>query len=196
MTTKAIPSLGDEAERPYKTVQEKYDLPVGGRKALLQAIEQILGGGGVQRLVLKVGDKIRVSRKVIDDGTSDSLNDLIHDDLMDASRNVVMEEFSPSQNDKLSAMSSFEVLFRAFHLLSTKRIDGRVVKPRAVLVRKLRSIRNWLEEQRLLTVFGVEIIEHPEIPDDVALIVCTDSLDEEDVLFSLKLNMDQLWRSR
>lgn len=163
-----------------------------GRKALLAAIEQILAGGGVQRLIVRYGKPIVVVRAVKDDGSAPELpSELLDNDIMAAVRNVEMEEFLTEKEE-----TPFEYLFRAFNILNGMTVDGTRLQPKIFIVKKLSYLYQWLGVQALASLFNVEIMQHIEMPEDGLLLVAANASDIEDVKFSLKMELDLQWRAK
>jgi hypothetical protein len=79
----------------------------------------------------------------------------------------------------------FEYLFWAFNRLSKYGM-----RPKVILVHVLKDFREWLKIlEPIEDVFGVEIKQHKEIPDEVILLVAARPSDPDTVALSLKLNM-------
>lgn len=174
-----IPSIGDSPVSALRKVQESYPLPKS-RREVVTAFERILNLGGVHRIIVELGSPIKVTRLAT--ATEEVPEELQDDDLVSAARNAPMEEFIFSEN-----VLPTNYLFRAFHVLSQKRL-----KAGAVVVNNLSSLREWLGVDKVFDVsqvFGVKTAAHKEIPDDVLLLVAG-PVDEPDLVsFSLRLEL-------
>jgi hypothetical protein len=183
-------SLGDEAEQKYRLIQESFPMPQG-RKQLLAGIEQILSGGGVQKLIVQVGQDLKVTRAVKDTGDLDVPAELVEDDLMDAVRNSEMVEFLMQEGD-----SPYEYLFKAFRELGNKQIDKTRLQPKVFVVKKMSHLVQWLGTPNVSDLFGVEVTEHKEIPEESMLFVAANAADIEEVKFSLRMELNTPWRAK
>jgi hypothetical protein len=183
-------SLGDEAEQKYRLIQEAFPMPPG-RKQLISGIEQILSGGGVQKLVVQVGQDIKVTRAVKDDGNLDAPVELLEDDLMDAVRNSEMVEFLMEEGD-----SPYEYLFKAFREVSNRQVDKARLQPKVFIVKKMNQLTRFLDVPNLSDLFSVEVTEHKEIPEDTMLFVTANASDIEEVKLSLRMELNTPWRAK
>lgn len=175
MPNNTIPSLGDES-RSLKLVRESYDLPPV-RKEVVGQFEKILNLGGVQKVVVQIGQPIQVDRFVSKDSLPE-LPEATEFDLFASARNAEMHELKGTDS-----LSSYECLFRAFYVISQKRL-----KPRALLVLSDKNLRKWLNIDDLLDVteiFGVETKISPSIPDETALLVASKTDDKDSIEFSV-----------
>jgi hypothetical protein len=175
-----IPSLGDETPVKLVKVRETFPLPKG-RKAILSAVERIMNLGGVLKITVEFGSPIKVTRAV--EPGAEPPEELQDDDLMAAVRNSEMEEFVFTE-----PLLPTNYLFRAFHLLSQRRLQSM-----AVVVNNVATLKKWLVVERafdLVELFGVPVRTHKEMPDDGLLIVAARPDDMDTVAFSLKLAMD------
>lgn len=179
MPGKAIPSLGDNPEIATKLVHEEFPLPKG-RAPLVAALERILTGGGVQKMVVELGKPIKVFRRVPASLPGEEVPaELYEDDMMAAVMNVEMEELTFTEK-----LDKFQYLFRAFNILTNKHLV-----PKAALVNQLKQVRLWLGSESMTELFGVPLYQHKEVPDGVLLLVGAKA-DEPDVLeHSLKMEM-------
>lgn len=176
-----IPSIGDNSPvTTLKKFQETFPLPKT-RKEVVTAFERILNLGGVHKVVVELGSPIKVVR--MGNAGEDVPDELQDEDLVSAARNAPMEEFVFSEN-----LLPTNYLFRAFHLLSQRRL-----KARAMVVNSFPQFREWLGVDKafdLSEVFGVVATTHKEIPDGVLLLVAG-PVDEEDLVsFSLRLELN------
>jgi len=182
MTTKAPPSLGDAPEVELKTVREEYAAPQS-RKELLIAIERILAGGGVQKLVVQYGEPIRVSRRVKADAPGEAIPEelALDEDIMAATRNAPMEALTYSE-----PLTPFEYLLRSFNVLFNRKLY-----PKAVLVNRTSELESWTGIRPLNSLFTVSIFEYKEMPEDSILLVGAKVDDPDTVALSLRLTMDR-----
>jgi len=175
-----IPSIGDSPVAALKKLQETYPLPKT-RREVVTAFERILNLGGVHRIVVELGAPIKVIR--LANAGEDVPDELQDDDLVSAARNAPMEEFVFSES-----ILPTNYLFRAFHILSQRRL-----RARAVVVNNLTALREWLGVDKtfdLVEVFGVATASHKEIPDGVLLLVAGPLDEPELVSFSLRLELN------
>lgn len=176
-----ISSIGDAPANTLKKVQETYPLPKT-RKEVVIAFERILNLGGVHRIIVELGAPIKVIR--LAEASPDVPDELQDDDLVSAARNAPMEELVFSDT-----VSPTAYLFRAFHVLSQRRL-----RARAIIVNDLAALRGWLGVMDKMfdvtEVFGVGVSAHKEIPDGVLLLVAG-PVDEPDLVsFSLRLELE------
>jgi hypothetical protein len=190
VSSRLPPSLGDENKATYRLIQESFPMPEG-RKALLAGIEQILVSGGVQKLIVRVGHPLQVVRAVKEGTVEPVPTELIDDDLMAAVRNCEMEEFPIAQG-----VTPYEYLFRAFLHLNKARVEGMSLQPKVFIFKKLEFAKQWLGQSYLPDIFGVEITQHAEMPEDGLLFVAASATDIEDVKFSLRMEIDLQWRTK
>lgn len=176
-------SLGDSTLK-LKPLREEYPLP-DNRKGVLAAIESILGRGGVQRLLLELGNPIRVTRMVRPDEAPD-VQELPDDNLLVAARNAPMEEFVLSEKH-----TPFEYFFKAFYRLTQKRLTAR-----AFVVNNIPTLKKWLQLDEMFDLqelFGVEVIEDTDMPSDALLLVAIRPQESSawlEVAMSLRLAMN------
>jgi hypothetical protein len=182
-TSKAIPSLGDTPEIKTKLIREDFPIPPGGRPALLAAIERVIAGGGVQKLVVELGQPIRVLRRVRADLPGEELpEELYEDDLMGAVMNAELEDVPlPSKTDP------YQYLYRAFMLLPLNKCV-----PKAILVNRLQLLTAWLgvPYSGPMMLYGVEVHTHKQVPDDVLILVGAKADEPEVVAHSFRLEMN------
>jgi hypothetical protein len=173
-------SIGD-SKTPLKRIQEVFDLP-DTRAGVVAKFERILESGGVQKIVIELGHPIRVERLVKASDAPD-VEELRDDDWLNAVRNGELQEFDPA------GVSPYVYLFRAFHLLSQKRLKARII-----LIHSTKELKEWMGLDSFIDVrelFGVEVLEHPDVPDQTAILISSNP-DETDVpVFSLRLVFDK-----
>ena len=179
MTSK-IQSLGDEASETL-VVSESHPLPAG-RKNLIASLEAILSSGGVQKITVELGKPIRVRRQVRKVATTDVPVELIDDDIYAAARNASMMSLELPSN-----YTPLDYLWKAFDNFSA---DG--VRVRAVLVPTKAQLAEWLNKDltKSTELFGAEIVEDKNIPDETILVVAANKDDPESIVSSLRLGMD------
>lgn len=176
---KKPPALGDEPETSYKLIHEEFAAPPG-RKELFAAIERIIAGGGVQKLTIKYGEPLKVVRRVKADLIGDAIpEELADDDMMSATRNAEMDSLVFTEK-----LSPFEALFRGFNVLAKKKLI-----PKAVLVPQINQLRKWLMVDDVDSLYGVEVFQHKEMPDETLLLVGSKADEPDVVVFSLRLEM-------
>ncbi len=179
MPNKAIPALGDAPDITSKLVREEFPLP-RGRSPLIAAVERILSGGGVQKLVIEMGKPIKVLRRVRAELPGEEApEELYEDDMMAAVMNTEIQDFIFTEQ-----LSPYEYLFRAFGSLSRKHLI-----PRCILG-NLNQLKTWLHVDELTEIYGVEIRQHKEIPDGVMLLVGAKADEPDIIVHSLRLDMN------
>jgi hypothetical protein len=164
-------------------MREEYPLPKS-RQEVISAVGRILNLGGVQQLVIKLGEPIKVYRAVLANGdVPTTLDELESQDLYDQVRNSPMESFEFKVKDQ----SGYEVIFLAF-----KRITNDRLVARSFIVSNVKMLRAWLglmAMEDVETLYGVPCVVHADIPEDVLLLVAT-SLDKpEGVELTMRLEM-------
>lgn len=176
--------LGNEGSNRFTSIVEKFPIPeTGGRRALVSTVEGIIKLNGVQKIVIELNKPIIVTRLV--DGSQEVPQELVNDDIMSAARNAEIQEFL-SQDNELQ----FKYLYRAFSKLSEKRLQ-----PKVFLTHKLKELEDWLNlELTSLELFGVEVLEHLELPEDTMLLIASTFNDPDMVTFSLKLDFQKTKR--
>lgn len=185
-----LPSLGDEPDMKYKLIHETFPLP-GSRKELVRGVEQILGGGGVQKLVISIGQPIKVTRAVADDGMEGVPQELADDDIISSVRNVEMREYLPSGTE-----GPFEYLFDAFHFIESTEVDKARLQPKVFIVKKMSQLATWLNRKSVSNLFGVDVMTHKEVPEGALLFVAANIADIDEVRLSLKMEIDLPWRAK
>lgn len=179
--------LGDDAVPDVVVVREEYPLP-GTRKEIVDLIFSVLSGGGVQRLIVALKEPMQVFRAV-PKGDARVPQEIPPDELLLAARYAEMHEFNFAQE-----LPAHEHLFRAFAWMTARRL-----KPRALLVSSTKELRRWLEVDDLFDlteVFGLEVKEDPEVPEDTALFLGIVPGIQDRVSASLRLSMNLPPQSR
>jgi hypothetical protein len=147
---------------------------------VVTAFERILNLGGVQKVTIELGLPIKVVR--LAESGPEVPEDIQDDDLVSAARNAPMEEFVFPEE-----LPPTVYLFRAFRLLSSKRLRGK-----GMVVNSLTTLREWFRVDAdfdLSEVFGVPVTVHKEIPDGALLFVASPIDDADLVSFSLRLEL-------
>ena len=173
-------SIGD-SKAALKRIQEVFELP-DTRSGVVSKFERILESGGVQKITIELGHPIKVER-LVKASDAPEVEELQDDDWLNAVRNGELQELDPAGKDP------FVYLFQAFHLLSQKRLKARII-----LIHSAKELKEWMGLDSFLDVrelFGVEVREHPDVPDQTAILISSNP-DESDVpTFSLRLVFDK-----
>ena len=173
-----IPSLGLSGSN-LSMIQETIPLPKS-RKEIASMVETVLEKGGVQKIVVEVGKPVTISRLVKSDEVPIP-KEIIIDDLASAVRNAEIVELLADYYIDIP----FRYLFNAFRLIANKGLS-----PKAMIVKSIEDSKKWFGLRQLDTmtdVFGVELVEHKDTPEDVLIFVATK--DGDDVQLSVKLLM-------
>jgi hypothetical protein len=183
-----VADLSTPDPSPRKVVVENLPLP-SGRKEIVAAIERALNLGGVIRLLLEYNKPLKVWRNVRKDEMPEAPEELVDSDILSAARNAEMEDLAIRQSygKEIEKLSGLEVLLHAFSTLSRRKL-----KPRALMIHLPGELRAWLKVDANFDVselFGVEVITHKQVPDNVALLVATTWDDPDTVVYSLRLEM-------
>lgn len=169
-------SIGD-SKVALKRIQEVFELP-DTRSGVVSKFERILDSGGVQKVIIELGHPIKVER-LVKASDAPEVEELQDDDWLNSVRNGELQELDPSGSEP------FLYLFQAFHLLSQKRLKARIF-----LIHSTKELKEWLGLDSFLDVrelYGVEVKEHPDVPDNTAILISANQ-DESDVpTFSLRL---------
>jgi hypothetical protein len=173
------PSLGDEPATEYKTIVESHEMPGGGRKGLLAFLDRQLNIGGVQKFVVELGKPVLVKRKLKADQVGPE-EVIVDGDLFEMVMEAQMVEFAPPKG----VTSPFTYLFHAFNVISEKKL-----KPRALFIPQLAQL-NKMVGRTYGELFGVEIIEHKELPDGVMVLAATTIDDPLVPVYSLRMEMN------
>lgn len=183
MSTKP-PAVGDDV---YRRVLESVPMP-DGRGNIVTTINGILSGGGVQKLTIEIGRPIRIERLVKgaiptqqeQEPDEDSPPPEV-DDLMSLIRNGEMKDFP-----QMPKIGPYTYLFQVFHILSQKRL-----KPKTLLVHTIQELQHWLNLDGFLDiteVYGVDVVEHPAIPEFTGLLMA--DVPPTEVAFCVRLTME------
>lgn len=183
MASPRPPSIGDAGAARFNLLREEYPLPKS-RPEVLTAISRILNLGGVQQLMVKLGEPIKVYRAVPADGeVPTTLDDLEAKDLYAQVRNAPMESFE----FKVANQTGYEAIFLAFRHINSNRLVAR-----SFMVGNWQMLRAWLglgALEDVTTLYGVPCVSHEDVPDDSLLLVAT-SLDNPDgVELTMRLEM-------
>lgn len=176
----SIPPASNEPRN--RLITEEEPLPTT-REGLVKLFSSILSRGGVQKVIVEVGKKIKISRVVPNDGIPDVPEEIKASDTVSAARNSEMVELVLE-----GKKSPFEILYMCFSLISLKRYS-----PHSVLVKSFSDLGKWLSDKSITQdseVFGIPIICNPEIPDDVILVAACKFDEPGDIVFSVKTLME------
>ncbi len=179
MSTKP-PSLGD-AYKGLRRVKKHVPLP-NSREEIIAEFSKIIGLGFVQKIVLELGKPITYERLVREDELPD-LPQEIDEDLFYEARNAEMYDYS-----KPLKITNFEYLFKAFSILSQRRL-----KPQSFIVKSLKELNLWLgleEFVQLPDLFGIPVFIDHRLPEGVALMTATKSAAEQNIALSIRLTLD------
>jgi len=147
----------------WKIQKEMVPLPKD-RKEVVKSIGDLLDAGKVQKLVVQVGEPIRVERLVPRDPNDDSPVELAEDDYVSAARNGLLEELEIGDD-----VYALEALFQAFSVLS-----GHGARAVTIIFHSQVEMASWLgfdgPARNVREIFGATIRFSPEIPDDTALL--------------------------
>ena len=185
MATARPPSIGDEKPE-LVLVRDSKPLPKS-RNDILTEVSHIFALGGVQRVIIEVGKPLFFDRLVPKSEADNEVTEEIPADAVDlygAMRNNELLNFEL----KFGAMSGHEALFKAWRLLSARKLAAK-----GFLVSNLPVLREWLdlgEMDSVDDIFGVPVFRHEEIPSDVIILVAVDAADLEDVKLSLRITLD------
>lgn len=171
------PSLGDSAESKYMIVREKIELPKT-RKEIMAAIENTLNLGGVQKIIVELGKPIHIERMM---RSEEAPADLPDDDLFVAARNAPMQTVPFS-----SPLQAFALAFRMLRQESLEPMVLYVFSLQLFFARLNIDMPGRSTEG--IEIFGVEVREHPEVPQDAALLL---GVDDGIVLMSIRLEISQ-----
>lgn len=180
MATARPTSIGDARSGGYALVKEQYDLP-SSHPLIAAEVERILGLGLIQKLVLEVGEPIRVFRFVKRDPNEPPLEEIELKDLYNAARNTNMENFHFSGDPMRTIFEALAFMRR-----------GEAI-PKAFLCNNYNAVRRWLElpyNFYVQHIFEVALFEEAEIPEDSLLLIGRDPADEEVVTISYRIAMD------
>lgn len=157
------PSLGDVQPNEYKVIRETVPLP-NGRKAIVSAVSAILDKGGVQKVVIELGQPIKVNRAVMSTELPEAPEEAPEEDVMAAVRNGEIVDMTATADE-----TGRYNIFWAFHLLSSK---GKQAK--MVLFNSKEAACEFFDVGKsfdLTEAYGVPIRVSKEVPEDVALLV-------------------------
>lgn len=166
-------------------VSEQF--PFRNRQEMLDLIPRVLEMGRVQRILMKVGEPLKVRRYVtVQEAQMPGFpEELLEDlDLLAAARNAEIKELSPS-----TPHSPFELLLKAFLLITQRRL-----RPRAIIVNTSSELVTWLgldETVEVPELFGVEVIATHAAPEgSLLLLACApEEEDPDQIVFTVRLSM-------
>lgn len=187
MAAKPPPSIGGEEETPWSTIAEEFPMPKT-RREVITAFERILNLGQVEKVVCIAGKPFKVYRRVQRAPEDlDIPEEMIDADLMNATRNAVMEPFHVDSSDSDKALHA--ATGQLFYAVSN--LYGRGLVPRALILKNTDALAEWLGlkfDQRSL--FGIDLVFHSDVPRDAALLVASKSASPEDIECSLRLELN------
>lgn len=177
-----IPGLGN-GKPEIKVVREEYPLPTN-RKELVAAFERVLARGGVKKFVIELGQPLRVDRYMKFDDVGPE-QEVVSDDVYNAVRNA---HIIPYTFDKEKAVDGMQTMFHLF-----QRTWDQGLVPKSLLVNNAEVFFEWLGVGNSVlkdNAFGVELVAHKDVPDDILLFVCAKPEEPEAVAVSLQTPMD------
>lgn len=147
------------------------------RKEVIKSVGELLEAGKVQKLIIQVGEPIRVERLVPRDLNDDVPVELAEDDYASAARNGVVEELQIPDS-----VMALEALFYAFDRLTMLKAKGV-----AILLNRPKCLEDWfgwghgtkLQGASIANnVFGVPVRYSPQIPEDSAVLAGSSESDD------------------
>lgn len=171
-------SLGDS--KPLKRIQQTFPLP-NSRTEIVSKISNILETGGVQKVVVELGQPIKVDRLVPAAANIEEPVELRDDDWMSAIRNGELVD-APESSDV------GKYVFQSFFLLSQKSAKARIL-----MVHRKSELRSWLKLDPMLDIhsfFGVEVQESQHVPENTAVLVGVDPDDDLVPVVAVRLVFD------
>jgi hypothetical protein len=165
----------------FSAVTETFPMPPT-RKDRVAALDTIMNSGGVQRLSIELGKGIRVLRLVKDE-LEKLPKDMADDTTMASIRNVEML-VSPW----LDSESILRRVFNAFKMLQLKG-----AKPFAFVTNSVSALETSVESMLdgKDAMFGIPVIAHKSVPDDVLLLVGAHPDDLDEITLSIKIDTYQ-----
>ena len=172
-------SLGDASSTEYAMQRQSVPLP-SSRALIVKAFETILAQGLVQRVVVEIGKPIEVMKLVPKtEMLPDIPEEVESDDLLGAVHRAEIEEFSPTLPE-----SPLHYTMSAFN-----KFADRGMKPKAFLVADRARFLGWLGCPSRPDIFGLPVHVHDDIPDDVVVFAASRAGEENEVAFSLRMEM-------
>lgn len=181
-TVKKEWSLGEPPPPGYRLVREVYPRP--DRPGIGPLVQEILSQGMVQRIVVQTREPVTVLRLVKEADTDPTMDEVIVQDLFNQARNVEMVQL-PAEDESQDPLRTIFCAFRA--------AAERQLLPRAILVQEAGWLQDWIgvdRQEEMLDVFGVPVVEHDEIPNDVLLFAVTSPEAPEALAMSFRIAMD------
>jgi hypothetical protein len=175
-------SLGDVDQKSLKLVKNILDMPKAGRPALVHAFEEIINMGKVQKVVVEVGRPLTFWRLVEKD---EAINfpeipeEVVNEDLYAAVRASKIDEFPLSKIDSI-----YFYIMEAFSYLSDRDL---VVK--SFLVTDAAKFCGMMNSPSRGNLFGVPLVAHGDVPEDVLLIAATEKENTDQITLSLRLEL-------
>lgn len=159
-----VASLGDIPKKNLTLVKETFPLP-SERKEIVTRIGEILAKGGVQKVVLSVGNPIRVDRFVSSDTVGPQPDIVPYEDLWMEVRNSTLLEFG-----KHSHLSEMANLYMAWQMVTDQEC-----KVEAIFCPPKMDIKGWLGLPIKDSLFGASIQYNMEIPEGAVILVGVNS---------------------
>lgn len=172
--------LNQDPRPALKLVHETHPLPTN-RSHLVKRISEILARGGVQRLVIGVGQDIVVSR-LVERSPDEPPAESGLSDLMALIRNVPLETFYCTEK------APIRVLTKAMCAIGRKKLS-----PVAIVVHRTKDFKDYIGclDPDLDEMFGIPIVADPEMPDDSVLVPASTSLEPDSVTFCLRVEIEK-----
>jgi hypothetical protein len=178
--------LGETKGGEFLLKPETHPLP-NNRKEIVARIETLLSAGGVQRLIIEVGQPIKLYRLVPKDETLVSPPETAADDLWGRLHNGPIEEettavLAPDYGNGYAA------LYFAF-----QRAEQRGMRPVVLFVASFQAVRQWLRMEKtsdVRRIFGMDIQPQADLPNDAAVLAAV-SYDELNTdVYGVRVAMD------
>jgi hypothetical protein len=184
------PSLGESALPDL--VLSRYEVPLPPtRQELVAAIETILNGNGVQKMVVEVGHPIQVSQLVNRSMAEPPKEYIPSDDLWGQMRNGErLQELTIQRLPDGSLPDGYRALFFAFDELFRKKL-----KPLRIFYHNENQLRSWLSLSasyplNLHNIYGVSTADHLDVPEDAIILVGIAHDENPETLTGLRVPVD------
>jgi hypothetical protein len=177
--------LGETKGGEFLLKPEVHPLP-NTRKEIVARIETLLSAGGVQRLIIEVGQPIKLYRLVPKDETLVAPPETAADDLWSRLHNGQIEEESSVLDPDYG--NGYAALYFAF-----QKAEQRGMRPAALFVSTIQTLRQWLRLERsadVRRVFGMDVVPKADLPNDAAVLAAV-SYDELNTdVYGVRVAMD------
>jgi hypothetical protein len=177
--------LGDVEPASYVLARFEEPLPKT-RKELVARIENILGRGGVQKLVVELGRPIQISQMVDANQAPPPKEALPPDDLWARAYNNDLVHLDHEM--KVRDPQPYVQIFQVFTELAVRKM-----KPKMFYCLDHKRVREWLGHGPLFkldTLYGIDLVQTSEMPDDGLLLVGTSYDELDDSVVGLLIRMD------